>query len=418
VLIELGRVAQIDVDIDPSISGGVIINAKNRPFKEVIDRIATLGKLRYTYLNGVLHFERDAPYMKNYFVDYLIDGQLWGDVETNIKSILTISSSDASSLGVAGAASSGGTSSLSSNKSAGIISVFATEKEHEMVLEYLADVESSASSQVLIEAKVVEVSLNEIYRTGINWSSLGNKIETVGGLSVGGAAGGLTTSIIKIFNNNLSAKVDALEEFGTTRTISSPRIHAMNNQKASLNFGDKLVYFKIDNNQTVTTTSGSTPVNTASITSTKIEENIGVQLDITPSINVKTDEIVMNIKPTLSLQNRTVTDPASPVGGAKNEVPVIQTRSLSTIAKVKSGEVLVIGGLMKDSTDNRDIGVPFLNRIPVLGWFFKSVAKKTDIVETVIFIKATIIKGTNKVDKNDRDIQQKFDTNRRRYFNN
>ncbi len=416
VLIELGRVAQIDVDIDPSISGGVIINAKNRPFKEVIDRIATLGKLRYTYLNGVLHFERDAPYMKNYFVDYLIDGQLWGDVETNIKSIFTISSSDTSSSGVAGAASSGGTSSLSSNKSAGIISVFATEKEHEMVLEYLADVESSASSQVLIEAKVIEVGLSENYKTGIKWSSLGNKIASVGGLV--GVTGGLNTSTIKIFNDNLSGSVDALEEFGSTRTLSSPRIHAMNNQKASLNFGDKLVYFKIDNNQTVTTTSGSTPVTTGSITSTKIEENIGVQLEITPSINAKTDEIVMNIKPTLSIKSGTVvTDPASP-SGIKNEIPVIQTRSLSTIAKIKSGEVLVIGGLMKDTTTNIDSGVPLLNRIPILGWFFKTVKKETNIVETVIFIKATIIKGTNKVDKNDRDIQQKFDTNRRRYFNN
>ena len=73
VLIELGRISGIDVDLDPGITGGIILNAKNRPFKEVIDRIATLGKLRYSYENNVLHFKRDTPFMRNYFVDYLED---------------------------------------------------------------------------------------------------------------------------------------------------------------------------------------------------------------------------------------------------------------------------------------------------------------------------------------------------------
>jgi hypothetical protein len=77
VLIELGRVANIDIDIDSAITGGVIINAKNRPFKEVLDRIASMARLRYSFKNGVLHFERDTPYMKNYFVDYLSGGKVW-----------------------------------------------------------------------------------------------------------------------------------------------------------------------------------------------------------------------------------------------------------------------------------------------------------------------------------------------------
>jgi len=417
VLIELGRIAEIDVDLDPNISGGIILNATNRPFKEVLNRIASLGSLRYSFENGVLHFERDAPYMKNYFVNYLLDGQLWSDVSDNINSILSNSSASSKSTG----ALSTNSSSISLNKSAGIISVFATDKEHEQIKNYLADVEETSSSQVLIEAKVVEVSLSDVYKTGIQWSSLGNKISSVGSLA--GVTGGLTTSAISIFNGNLSGSVDALETFGTTRTLSSPRIHAMNNQKASLNFGDKLVYFKIDNNQNVTTTSGSTPVTTGAITSTKLEENIGVQLDITPSINAKTNEIVMNVKPTLSIKSSEVTDPASPTNSSgvvttANKVPVIQTRTLSTIAKIKSGDVLVIGGLMKDTTSNTDSGVPFLSRIPVLGWFFKSVSKDTSIVETVIFIKATILKNEDSIYKNDRDIQEKFDTNRRRYFTN
>ncbi len=408
VLIELGRVTQIDVDLDPSISGGVIINAKNRPFKEVIDRIATLGGLRYSYENGVLRFERDTPHIKNYFVDYLIDGQLWSDVEANITAILANSSSSAPEGEV-----SSGASSISSNKSAGILSVFATDKEHAMVESYLADVEQTASAQVLIEAKIVEVTLDEKYSSGINWSSVGkkNNINALNGFTAGG---GITYIASELFSSDLSASVSALETFGTTRTISSPRIHAINNQKASLNFGDKLVYFKIDSNQSTVTATTSTT--TESITTTKQEENVGVQLDITPSINVKTGQIVMSVKPQLSVHSSDVQDPAVK---AANLVPVINTRSIDTIAKIKSGNVLVIGGLMKDTTSNSDSGVPLLSKIPILGWLFKSVSKETSITETVILIKATIVKsGPGAVGKVDRDFQQKFDTNRRRFFDN
>jgi len=409
VLIELGRVAQIDIDLDPGINGGIILNAKNRPFKEVVDRIASLGNLRYSYRNGVLHFERDAPFMKNYFVDYLIDGQLWSDVETNVNAILSTSSSSTSEDSAKAA------SAISSNKSAGIISIFATDKEHATITKYLADVERSASAQVLIEAKVVEVSLAETFKAGINWSSLGkqNNISASNSIAV---TSGITYTALELFAADISATVSALETFGTTRTLSSPRIHAINNQKASLNFGDKLVYFKIDNNQNVTTT-GTATANTQTITSTKQEENVGVQLDITPSINLKTGEIIMSVKPQLSIKSGTVVDPASPKGAA-NEVPVIQTRSIDTIAKIKSGSILVIGGLMKDTTTNTDSGIPFLQRIPVLGWLFKSVTKDTTIVETVIFIKATIVNSGTTVNKLDRDMQEKFDTNRRPYFTN
>ncbi len=409
VLIELGRVAQIDVDLDPSISGGVIINAKNRPFKEVIDRIATLGGLRYSYQNGVLHFERDTPHMKNYFVDYLIDGQLWSDVETNVTAIL--SNSSASAVAPEGESASV-SSSISSNKSAGILSVFATDKEHAMIESYLADVEQAASAQVLIEAKVVEVGLNESYKTGIDWTVLGkqNSITARNGFAAGS---GITYIATELFNSDLAASVNALEIFGSTRTISSPRVHAINNQKASLNFGDKLVYFKIDSNQSTVTATTSTT--TSNITTTKQEEEIGVQLDITPSINFRTGQIVMNIKPSLSVQNGEAVDPASAV----NKVPIINKRVVDTIAKIKSGQVMVIGGLMKDTTKNTDSGVPLLSKLPLLGWLFKSVSKETTVTETVIFIKATIVKsGAGGVDKIDRDFQQKFDTNRRRFFDN
>jgi len=434
VLIELGRIANIDIDLDPTISGGVIINAKNRPLKEVIDRIANQGGLRYSYKNGILYFQRDMPYMKNYFVDYISDGTVWGDVESNLSAIMTSEQSKQS--GGSGGNSGDAESSYTTNKSAGIISVFATEKQHVAVEKYLHDVEKYSSAQVLIEAKVVEVSLSDSFRAGINWSWL-NSIPKSGvpysltqnsmaDFSAVASAGvkptiftlGNATSRKGLFGGSLDLTIQALEEFGTTKTISSPRIHAMNNQKATLSFQDKLVYFKIETTQSqsgANSGSSAAPSNvvSTSTTSTKMEENIGVELAITPSINLKTNEITMTIEPTLAVKSGEVKDPVN----EKNIVPVIQTRTLNTIAKVLSGNVLVIGGLMKEDSANQDSGLPFFNRIPILGALFKAINRKSDIVETVIFIKATVVNSTTAASKEDKEFQDKFDSARRRYFN-
>ncbi|MFM8185720.1 MAG: hypothetical protein ACKN9I_02185, partial [Alphaproteobacteria bacterium] len=152
VLIELGRIAEVDVDVDPKISGGVIINAKNRPFKEIIDRIATQGNIRYSYRNKVLYFETDKPYMKNYFVDYLDGSPLWDEVQTNIENIFTSEKADNQS--------GSSNSTATPNKVAGMITVYATDRQHTAITKYLADVTKQSSMQVLIEAKVVEVSLS------------------------------------------------------------------------------------------------------------------------------------------------------------------------------------------------------------------------------------------------------------------
>lgn len=426
VLIELGRVAKIDVDIDPKISGGIILNAKNRPLKEVLDRIATLGQLQYSYENGVLHFERDSAYLKNYFVDYLIDGQLWTDVESNLTSILSagVPTSDTQIQDDSSSAY------YSSNKSAGIISIFATSKQHKMVENYLGDVEKSASAQVLIEAKLVEVTLSDTYKTGIDWTVFGsqNGISTYGAYTSASSSGSAISYIGSgLLGADLAASVSALETFGISRTISSPRLHAINNQKATLNFTSQNIYFKIDSSTSASTTVSSTTTTNRATASTKQEANTGVSLEVTPSINLRTSEVTLNIVPKLSILGTTVTDPASPTGtdsdGATtvisdlvNTVPQINTRELSTIAKIQSGNVLVIGGLMSESATNSDSGIPFLSRIPILGWFFKSASRDTEITETVIFIKATILRSNAVAGKYDKELQRKFDSTKRKFF--
>ncbi len=436
-LVDIGRATNIDVDIDPAInnSGGVIINANNRPLKEIIDRICTQANLRYSYKNKVLFFEPDKSFLKNYYSDFLPESALWDEVKTNLENILlaeaprnnttTTSESDqSSSLSSSSSSGAQNNGSVVANKNSGFFTVYANTRQHLAIEKYLTEINKQTSAQVLIEAKIVEVSLNDSFKAGIDW---GHK-------SWGAIGGGSQDTNIDFFAGNMynntglsyipgktvkifglgpdiNLAVKALSTFGLTKAISSPRINAINNQKSTLTFANKLVYFKIEQTAGVAAAIGSQPISPAT-NSTKQEESVGVILNLIPSINLKTNEITINIEPKFTTSNQSVKDPVN----VNNLIPVIVTRELKTIAKIQSGNVLVLGGLMEDSSNNSQTGVPFLSRIPILGWFFKSVNRSSQIKETVIFIKATIINPSSQANSVDRELQEKYDINRREYF--
>ncbi|MES2677818.1 MAG: hypothetical protein V4612_05860 [Pseudomonadota bacterium] len=433
VLIELAKAAKLDIDLDPNIEGGVIINAKNRPLLEILDRICDMGNLRYTLVNNRLHVERDLPFAKNYSLDFLIDGDLWASVENNILALINDKTNAKSE-------SSGG--SVSSNRLSNIMTIFASQKNHIKVANYLEQVRKSSSAQVLIEAKVVEVTLNDNYKTGIDWSSStrdfgqiknnGILLTTANSTGTQSTLGNVASWVMpsKFFSGNLNATINALEEFGSVKAISSPRINALNNQKATLNFTKKLIYFT-NEASTNTTTAGTTSNAASTVTSTKNEELTGTELTITPAIDLASGEITLNVKPKITIQTDTVTQkifvPLTSTDSTgkqtttnqeiDSQIPIVNTRELNTIAKIQSGSVLVIGGVMTESTANNDSGVPFLSRIPLLGYLFKSVSKVSSVTETVIFIKATIVGTGEGVSKYDRTIHNTFTSSDRPFLN-
>ena len=425
VIIELAKVAKLDIDLDPSIDGGVIVNAKNRPLTEILDRICDMGSLRYTLENNVLHVERDLPFAKNYLVDFLINGNLWGGVETNVVSLIADTG--------AGAKSSAG-GSVSSNKLANTMTIFASQKNHIRVKNYLDSVRKHSSAQVLIEAKVVEVALSDTYKTGIDWTftqkgetSAAPLLKQSGGGNSGSIAGAITLLMPKgnLFGSSLNTTISALETFGVVKTISSPRVSALNNQKSYLNFTHKLPYFIYSATQTdaVTSATGTTPAK-ITITSTLNTELTGVDLNITPTIDLVSGEITLDVQPkiTSSSTNASSDVQLSDKDGklfivATNKIPIVDTRELKTIAKIQSGSVLVIGGVMSESTTNEDSGIPFLQSIPILGYLFKSTSKVSKVIETAIFIKATIIGTGDGVNKYDRKLNDTFTSSDRPFFN-
>jgi MSHA type pilus biogenesis protein MshL len=497
VLIELSRLADIDMEIDPGITGGIILRVKDKPFNEVIERVVNLGNLRYYVKNGVMRVERDTPYLVNYKVDFLnltretsgtstVDttglgsgsdttsssgsgssssstssssssssssggssgststttsstkGDVWDGVTKSIQNILNYNQGSNMGSGNGGVTNSQQTASSSSsasgtanasdnvlqmNRPAGIISIIATQKQHKAIDDYLDKVEEQVSSQVLIEAKVVEVTLNDEYKSGIDWGTI--KDQGLGLKLAGNFLGGIdsaadffTISGGADSNRSLKTAVSLTEAFGVTRTISSPRLNAMNNQKAILSFTDNTVYFKLNVTEETDGT-GATAVTSAKVTSDVKTVPVGVILALQPSINMETSEITMHINPTLSKITRFESDPGvaiilsrqtstTPIT-AQSNIPVIEKRELDSILKIKSGDIMVIGGLMKNDVASTDKGVPFVNRTPILGNLFKSKEQTTSTVETIIFIKATIVpKIGKKVSPEDRHIYKTF----------
>ncbi len=465
VLIELGRIADIDLEIDTGIKGGIILRVRDKPLSDVLNRIAIQSGLRVRQERGITRVERDLPYVKNYPVDFLnlirsnsgnlsistqvlsssgggggggvttgassaisssYDGDMWKSVEADIKNILKHDPAlsfaekpdDTKVIATSAAAENkDGANSLMVNKQAGVITILANESQHKNIAKYLERVRISSSAQVLIEAKVVDVTLNDEYKTGINWTGLNMNPD----LRIAGSfASGATANQVKftVFasdgpSTSIESAVDLTEKFGVSRTLSSPRLTALNNQQAVMTFAQNEVYFtlKLQEQSTQSTGGGDEKL---SIQSEFKTVPVGVMLSLQPSINLETSEITMNVRPTISVVSSRVDDPGvsiiaqrSKLDNIVSQVPVIEVKELDSVLKMKSGQVMVIGGLMKNSSDSTDTGVPFISRAPLVGNLFKSVSKTNTVVETVIFIKATIINGSS-TDATDRKVYKEL----------
>lgn len=303
------------------------------------------------------------------------------------------------------------------NPSNGLLAVRATGRQHEKVQEFLDLLMSSAKRQVLVEATVVEVQLNDNYQQGINWSALrrgvsGGSVLIGPGLNSSGLAAGATLptgvapgsvpgmlglSYVNPFSSlgNLAASIQLLESFGKVKVLSSPKISVLNNQTATLKVVDNNVYFTI----TATTTAGtnSSPAITT-YTSELHTVPVGFVMSLTPQI-ADSDEVTLNVRPSISRIVDYVEDPNPALSNAivpvKSKVPVIQTREMESILKVTSGQIAVMGGLMQDSINNLRDEVPGLGRIPLIGNAFNMRNEKVSKSELVIFMRPIVVKDAS-----------------------
>lgn len=312
--------------------------------------------------------------------------------------------------------------SVIANPEAGVLSIRASQKQHEKIQEFLDQVMSSAKRQVLLEGTIVEVQLSNQYQQGIDWARVrdglaGFSFAQGSGISSGGTGGqtllGITPGLLtatptgSIFTmaysaRNISSTIRLLESFGNVRVLSSPRLSALNNQTALLKVVENRVYFNVSGNITPgTVNSGAI----ATFTSTANVVPVGFVMNITPQIS-DTDFVTLNLKPTISRIVGSVQDP-NPVlrnpcflsnspncnlPSIDNRVPEIQTREMESIIRVSNGQVAVMGGLIQDQYVDREDSVPGVNRVPIVGNVFGNQTKVNEKTELVIFLRPVVVR--------------------------
>jgi general secretion pathway protein D len=288
------------------------------------------------------------------------------------------------------------------NPETGIISVRATSRQHEKVQDFLEQVGGSSKRQVLIEATIVEVTLNDNYQSGVDWSALGlNGLgysirQSFSGPDLPGTPLRLSTSAFSIGYSNpaaaaggsIASSIKLLDSFGKTRVLSSPKLMVLNNQTAMLKVVDNNVYFTIKAD-TVTNQSTST----TTFTTTQNVVPVGFIMNVTPQIS-DGDMVTINVRPTVTRIIGTVNDPNPSLAAAnvKSVIPITQTREMESVLKVGSGQTAVLGGLMLDSFEGRREGLPVASRIPIFGDLVSNRNDQATKSELVIFIRPVVIR--------------------------
>jgi len=285
------------------------------------------------------------------------------------------------------------------NRETGTISVRANSRVQEKIAQFINHLVGSARRQVMIEATVVEVVLNDNYQSGVDWSALG--LQGLGySIKQNFTGANLTESpffSIQYRNPNaasggdISSTLKLLSTYGNTRVLSSPKIMTLNNQTAVMRVVENSVYFTVQSTVTQSQVLGGAPTVSYNTTLNVVPE--GFVMNVTPQIS--SDDIInLNIRPSVSRITSYVNDPNPDLGraGVVSKIPVIQTREFETMMRVSSGQTAVLGGLMQDSFQTNRDGLPLLSRVPVLG---DAVSYRNDTgrkSELVVFIRAMVIR--------------------------
>jgi general secretion pathway protein D len=299
------------------------------------------------------------------------------------------------------------------NREAGIINVRATSKQHERVQEFLDKVMASVKRQVLIEATIVEVRLSDSFQAGIDWSRLNNGANN-SGFQFRQQLGAQTSSISGTGNNfsttanafgvvpnagfvagylnpisrigNIAASINLLEQFGSTKVLSSPKLMVLNNQTAVLKVVDNIVYFTVQSQQSQGSVGGGI---LSTVTTTANTVPVGVVMTVTPQIN-DGGNVNINVRPTVSRVLGYKSDP-NPNLKIESLVPEIQVREMESMLQILSGNTAVLGGLMQDDIMTNDDKVPGLSKIPGVGKVFTGKNDANRKTELVIFLRPTVI---------------------------
>jgi len=317
----------------------------------------------------------------------------------------------------------------------GVIVVRALPAELRQVEHYLRSMRLSIERQIVLESKIIEVDLNHATQTGINWAAFhaGPGARFAGGMTTPGSALAPTGSIsdglltatpgaaiaqggstvnplfgIAFQTSNFAGLLEFLETQGQLQVLSSPRIAAMNNQQAVLKVGTENFFVT---GVTTNIASGAGTGGSAVITPTITVQPFfsGVALDVTPSID-EDGSVILHVHPSVSnvTQNNLLVNLGT-LGSYTLPLASSSVSETDTVVRVKDGNIVAIGGLMKVSDQESSSGLPGLSGVPGLGYLFASKEKSRSKQELVILIKPTVVQSDGQADATRDELRQRLE---------
>jgi MSHA biogenesis protein MshL len=340
-------------------------------------------------------------------IDTESDANFWEEIESTLRTLVP----------------EGNGRKLIVNPDGGLVVARAMTSELRSIESYLRTLQANLTRQVILEAKIVEVSLSENFQAGINWNVLstdsdGNSsaVGQFGGANVfedgaGGSAGapitvdpttgamsapiaptsigGAITAVLGI--GDFNAVIEMLQGQGDVHVLSSPRVATVNNQKAIIKVGsDEFFVTKVQSNAT-----GATG-GVAGTTSRTVEFTpffSGIALDVTPQIDEQ-GIVTLHVHPTVSEVRDDVKQLEFGAGEIETyPLALSSVREADSIVRARSGQIIVIGGLMQESERDDRFGVPVLSRLPLIGFLFRQTRTSSRKSELVILLKPIVVES-------------------------
>jgi MSHA biogenesis protein MshL len=290
------------------------------------------------------------------------------------------------------------------NPQGGVVIVHAYLPELQQVANFLDKIQSNLQRQVILEAKILEVTLNDSFQAGIDWSLFGNPHGSGALLNQtgnnGDNDGGFGNTNLNAFdsmftltyNGAFRALLRFLQTQGNVQVLSSPRISTVNNQKAVIKVGQD--EFFVTGVSTSNTVVGASTIPSQQVNLTPFFS--GISLDVTPQIS-KEGTVILHIHPSVSVvtsQQKSVNLGSNGTGGTNNltlPLALSTIRESDNIVRAKNGQVVVIGGLMQNDMNEHTAGTPGLSKLPFVGAMFRRTSQSASKTELVILLRPVLV---------------------------
>ena len=416
VLYSVSKIAGLNLIIDKNVDKNISItlSVKDANVKDVLDIVMQMSGCYYRLQGNILHVKE---YMRKQFsvayvhVNSSSSTNLGGDI---LSSAISGGSSGTSSSGGQGISgkyslqyetpkdindfyknlddniklllSENGKYTL--NRLSGVLSVYDKKKNVDAIANFLKDIKKQYNKQILIEAKILEVTLNKSHQLGINWDAVGKSVFSPGDrfniqqtLGLTGAVAGT----ISYSSENFNALINAIDENGKIDTIANPRIKVLNGQSAIISSGKLVPYWE----KSIDTTQGTATSN-VQVTYTRRDVLDGITMGVTPIV-MENGKIMLNVTPiSSSIEGEKVYYDES--GASVATAPIINIKEAGTIIYAKDNDLVLIGGLMSTSMQKNTKEIPYLSKIPLLGSLFRGTSNIKEKKELVILLRLKVIK--------------------------